>query len=128
MVNRNWLQVVFSVVIFGLLSTASAGAIWNAKRTTYFTFSRAVQIPGVTLAAGTYVFELADPNGPLDVVRVLNKNRSKVYLTAFTRFVDRPATGKMKAAIVFGEASGGNPRRIKAWYPESERTGRQFVY
>lgn len=128
MVHRNWLHVVFGVVILGLLSTASTGAIWNAKRTTYFTFSRSVQIPGMTLAAGTYVFELADPNGPMDVVRVLSKDRSKVYLTAFTHFVERSTKGKMEAKIVFGEASVGNPPQIKVWYPESERTGREFVY
>ena len=49
MVNRKWLHLAFGVVILGLLSTASTGAIWNARRTTYFTFNRAVQIPGASL-------------------------------------------------------------------------------
>ena len=128
MFNRKLLHMLFAVVILGVLSTASTGAVWNASRTTYFTFSGAVQIPGVTLPAGTYVFELADPNGPLDVVRVLNKDRSKVYLTAFTRFVERPARGKMDPAIVFGETPAGNPPIVKIWYPASERIGREFLY
>ena len=71
MANRKWLHVAFGVVILGLLSTASTGAIWNARRTTYFTFNRAVQIPGASLAAGTYFvragrFEHVDQCGPRD--------------------------------------------------------------
>jgi hypothetical protein len=127
MTNRKWLQLAFGVVILGLLSTASTGAIGNAKRTTYFTFTGAVQIPGVSLPAGTYVFELADEN-VLDMVRVWNKNRTKVYLTAFTRPVTRPKARKLDAGIVFGETRPGTPPSIKVWYAQDEQTGRQFIY
>jgi hypothetical protein len=127
MTNRRWLHVALGVVILGLLSTASTGAIWNVNRTTYFTFTHAVQIPGASLPAGTYVFELATPNAP-DVVRVRNKEYTKVYLTAFTRLVERPHSKKLDATIVFSENAAGTPRAIKVWYPEDESTGRQFIY
>ena len=128
MSNRNWIRVFIGVVFLGLLSTASAAAMWNANRTTYFTFNRSVQIPGATLPAGTYVFELADPNHSLDVVRVLSKDRKRVFLTAFTRPAERPRDKKLEAAIVFGETSPGIAPPIKVWYPQDERTGRQFIY
>ena len=128
MLNRKWLHVLAGVVMFGVLSTTSTGAIWDAKRTTYFTFSRAVQIPGATLPAGSYVFERADANGPIDLVRVLAKDRSKVYLTAFTHMVDRPRDRKLEATIVLGEASANRPPAIKVWYPEGECTGHEFIY
>jgi hypothetical protein len=127
MTNRKWLQVAFGVVILALMSTASTGAMWNAKRTTYFTFTGAVQIPGASLPAGTYIFELASEN-VLDVVRVMNKNRTKVYLTAFTTPVTRPDARKLDAGIVLGEARPGTPPSIKVWYAQDERTGRQFIY
>jgi hypothetical protein len=127
MTTRKWLHVAFGVVILGLLSTASTGAIWNAKRTTYFTFNRAVEIPGMSLPAGTYVFELADPN-TLNLVRILSRDRHRVYLTAFTKFVARPNTGNMDSALAFGESSAGKPPAIKVWYPQDETTGRQFIY
>ena len=126
--NRTWLHLALGIVLVGVLSSASTGAFWNAKRTTYFTFNRSVQIPGAALPAGTYIFELADPNGPLDVVRVLNKNRTHVYLTAFTRLVERPRAATLDPAIVFGESPAGTPPQIKIWYPQDERTGRQFIY
>jgi hypothetical protein len=55
MLNRKLLHMLFGVVILGVLSTVSTGAIWNAKRTSYFTFDRAVQIPGVSLPAGVAI-------------------------------------------------------------------------
>jgi hypothetical protein len=127
MATRKWLHVAFGVVILGLLSTSSAGAIWNAKRTTYFTFNRGVQIPGASLPAGTYVFELADAN-TLDLVRVMSRDRTKVYLTAFTRMVQRPNRGSLDPTIVFGETPAGAPPAIKVWFPQGELTGRQFIY
>ena len=122
-----WLHVAFGVVILGLVSTASTSAIWNTDRTTYFTFSHTVQIPGVSLPPGTYVFELVSPNAR-DVVRVRNKARTKVYLTAFTRLVERPKGKNLDTAIVLSESVAGKPPAIKVWYPEDDSMGRQFIY
>ena len=128
MFTRKLFHVVCGVVILGVLVTAATGAMPNPKRTTYFTFSKSVDLPGVTLSAGTYVFELADPSASWEVVRVTSRDRHHVYLTAFTKPIQRPANGRLNAAIVFGEVSAANPPRIMAWYPQEERTGRQFVY
>lgn len=128
MSTRKLFHVFGGVVILGVLATMSTGAMPNAKRTTYFTFSKAIALPGVSLPAGTYVFELPDPDHSWDIVRVTSRDRKRVYLTAFTKLVERPAHGKLNAAIVFGEVSAANPPRVKAWYPQDDRTGRQFIY
>ena len=124
--NRKWLHVAFGVVLLGLLSTASTGAV-TPNRKTNFTFSGAVRIPGAVLPAGTYIFELASPYN-LDLVRVLSKDRKKVYLTAFTLLVERPEKRKLDTKLVLGETPAGTPPPIKVWYPQDERTGRQFIY
>ena len=123
---RQLLHVVSGVVVLGLLATASTGAI-NHSRTTYFTFSGTVQLPGVSLPAGTYIFETPSENA-LNLVRVTSRDRSQVYLTAFTRMVERPAARNLDAAITFGETAANTPRRINVWYPQGERAGRQFIY
>jgi hypothetical protein len=128
MFTRKLLYTVSGVVLLGVLATSSAGAQFDSKRTTYFTFSKAVQLPGVSLAAGTYIFEVPEPNDAWYVVRVSSRDRSRVYLTAFTRLTERPMNENLEPAIVLGEASASNPPRIKAWYPQGERTGRQFLY
>src|SRR5207237_6520140 len=114
-------------VILGMLSTASTGAIFNERRTTYFTFDRAVQLPGALLPPGTYIFELATPNA-LDVVRVVSKDRKKVFSTSFTRLVERPRTGNDGPAIVFAERPVGRPPAIRIWYAAEDSSGREFVY
>ena len=62
--------------------------------TTFLTFDGAVSIPGATLRPGTYIFERVDGNSNLDLVRVLSRDRSHVYLTQFTRNVPRPARSR----------------------------------
>jgi hypothetical protein len=128
MFTRKLLYTISGIVLLGVLATSSAGAQWDNKRTTYFTFSKAVQLPGVSLAAGTYIFEVADPDHAWDVVRVSSRDRSLVYLTAFTRITERPRDKNLEPVIVLGEASASNPPRIKAWYAQGERVGRQFLY
>ena len=128
MFARRIVHTLCGVVLLGVLATSVTGAIADSRRTTYFTFSRTVQMPGVALEAGTYIFEVANHEGTGDIVRVLSRDRKKVLLMKFTRFVYRPSTGNLKATIALGEAPAGNPPPVKAWYPESETRGREFIY
>jgi hypothetical protein len=110
---------------------AFAGMVGSAstfKKTTYLKFSGAVALPGVTLSAGEYVFELVNPDTTRDVVQVRNRERSKVYLTAITLRVDRPARAGTAATVTLGEARPGSAPSIKAWFPAGETTGYQFIY
>ena len=105
--------------------TASGKAWVTPNRTTLLTFSGQVALPGVVLTAGTYTFERAD--GHPDIVRVLSRDRSRVYFMAFTRQVDRPEGLPASRIVTFGEASGGAPP-IEAWYPPDSSTGHGFIY
>ena len=114
-------------VIIASLAVASMGAT-TPNRTTYFTFSAPVRLPNQILPAGTYLFELAAPDSASNLVRVRDRHRSKVYLTAFTRLVQRSASGDLESVITFGEAAKGSARPIRVWYPDGERMGREFIY
>lgn len=128
MLVRRIVHTLCGVVLLGLLATSATGAIADSRRTTYFTFSGTVQMPGVALPAGIYIFEVANPDGTSDIVRVLSRDRKKVYLTQFTRFVYRAPNRSLEAAIALGESSAGTPPPVKAWYPQSETRGREFIY
>ena len=128
MLVRRIVHTLCGVVLLGVLATSVTGASFNASRTTHFTFSGAVQLPGVTLPAGTYTFEVVNTNSGSDIVSVRSRDRSKVYLMRFTRAVYRPSASTLKATITFGETPAGTPPPVKAWYPESETRGREFVY
>ena len=128
MFDRRIVHTLLGVVLLGVLATSTTGAIANSRRTTYFTFSRSVQMPGVVLPAGTYIFEVANDTGAGDVVRVLSRDRSRVHLMKFTRFVYRPMSSDLKPTISLGESPAGTPPPVKTWYPQDETRGREFIY
>jgi hypothetical protein len=110
------------------LLAPTLGAHGTIRRTMYLTFSRAVALPGVTLPAGSYTFELADPIGAPDVVRVLSRRDDKVYFQGFTMRVSRPAGSRDLTPVAFGEAPAGEPLPIRVWYPADEQGGREFFW
>ena len=108
-------------------TTAPMRAHIAESHTQYLTFSQAVALPGVTLHAGTYVFELPDPGGAPDVVRVLSRDRKTVVLTAFTHLVDRPRSLPSTQLVSFREVPPNTPSPITVWWSEPS-AGRQFLY
>jgi arginine exporter protein ArgO len=114
------------VLAAAVLLGVSLHARGNVSDTTYLTFSGAVSLPGVTLGAGTYIFERADQNTP-DIVRVTSRDRRQVYFMAFTRTVDRPR-GLGNRLVLLGEAAAGTAPPIKAWFPLGDVSGHQFIY
>jgi hypothetical protein len=115
-------------LVVGLCLAATAGATGTVNRTTYLTFSGDVALPGVKLAAGTYIFELPEPMTSPSLVRVLSKDRKTTHLLAFTHFVNRPSGSNRNKPVSLGEARRGEAVPIAAWYPTDESMGREFIY
>jgi hypothetical protein len=132
MTRRTLLAAIAGVALVGLSTPAAIPArertTNDLDRMTFVKFSRPVGLPGVALGTGTYVFELPDPIGAFDVVRITSLDRRRVYLTAFTRIVDRPKDLRPDQTISFGEAAPNTPQPIKVWWPTGESTGREFIY
>lgn len=125
---RRIVHAMFGLVLLGVLTAPATGAMLDTRRTTYFTFTYNVQLPGVELPAGTYAFEVANPNGNSNIVRVMSRDRKKVHLMQITRFIHRPSTGNLKATISLGETPAGSAQPVRAWYPQDETIGREFIY
>jgi hypothetical protein len=120
-------SVTLATCVFVWLLAGATGDASTFAKTTYLTFNRAVALPGVTLPAGEYLFELANPHTARNVVRVMDRERSKVYLTALTRFTPRPG-GLRDGLVTLGEARSGFPVPITAWFPQDEIVGYAFIY
>lgn len=111
-----------------LLFVASAGAGTLSSRLNILTFSGSVALPGTSLSAGTYAFELADPFAGGDVVVVRSGDRRQVFYLGMTQRVERPANLPTDRAVTFGESGHGAPPPITAWYPIGESHGYEFLY
>lgn len=118
---------VGGALLLGLAVSASSHAWSNPLHRDYITFSGTVSLPGVTLPAGTYRFEVPDVAMSNGIVSVSSRDGRKVYLTQFTRSIDRPKDGD-SLNVMLGEAAPGTAPQVKAWFPIGERSGRQFIY
>ena len=109
------------------LASESVGSVTRGDSAT-LTFNRAVGLPGVTLAPGSYVFEIVDAAGNLDVVRVRNGRTREPEFMGFTHKVPRPDRLRGLSAVTLGESPRNTPAPIKVWYPADGSDGRQFIY
>jgi hypothetical protein len=121
--------VLFSCALgLALLTVAAVHAGALNQRANQLRFGVAVALPGVVLPAGTYTFEIANPEGSGDVVRVWDGARRRALFAAFTYRVPRPENLPKDQAISLGEAGRGDPAPIRAWYPVGDSNGFQFIY
>ena len=119
------IRTLFGIVLLGVLATPAAKAV-NMNNMTYLTFGQAVELAGVTLPAGTYIFEVANPDSGANVVRVLSRDRARVHVLKATTPTFRARTSDMRTMITLGEAPAGKPAAVRAWFPENETRGHQF--
>jgi len=118
-----------------VLAAASAhiyaqGATINKR--TLLTFSGAVQVPGATLPAGTYVFRIANPDVQT-VWQVLDANERHVLASFyFVRTGDRTIQEQNRAhgkpVVRFHETPRGVAPPMKALYYPTDPAGHVFLY
>jgi len=124
--HRRAALAVFGLALIGLAAASPSQGGVDASQRIELTFSKPISLPGVTLAAGTYVFERAAPLSAIEVVRVSSRDHRFVYYTGFTELVERPSRNTQQ--ITFGEAAAGSALPIKEWYPTFTSTGHRFLY
>jgi hypothetical protein len=124
--TRRGMLAVFGLALVGLTAAAPGNAGVDTNRTTELTFSKPFSLPGVTLGAGTYIFERAAPQSAIEVVRVSSRDRRFVYYMGFTELVQKPRASA--SPIAFGEAPAGAAVPVRAWYPTDTTTGHRFLY
>jgi hypothetical protein len=86
------ITAVAAVLLSGVDTPARAD---ENNKLTYFTFSKPVQLPGKTLPAGKYRFELADPQESRRVIKGSDEGgtkRSRCCRPCRTRCAIRPRT------------------------------------
>jgi hypothetical protein len=119
------LLLLAGVAVLGSLMPMAKADDWDQK--TIFSFSGPVEIPGQVLAAGTYVFKLADSSSDRNIVQVFNRDESHLYGT-FLAIADYRLQPADKPIITFDERPVGTPEAVKAWFYPGQNYGHDFVY
>jgi hypothetical protein len=102
----------------------------EARELTILTVSEPMRLPGMTLPAGKYRFEIADPVMSTHVVRISNEDGTKVIGT-FPTIAATMATRGLRdtdTLILWNERPAGQPQALREWYYPQRASGEEFIY
>jgi hypothetical protein len=123
------LRLAVTAAVFALGVQSLMADQWN--KMTKVTFSRAVEVPGAVLPAGSYIFKLDESNSNRHIVKVQNMRQNKTYATILA-IPDYRINASSKTVMYFGEKGlGSNPDSavaIKSWFYPGDNYGQRFVY
>lgn len=126
------LACVASAMLALPLSAAAQGPV---NQDTFFTFSQAVELPGKTLPAGTYFFQLADSPSNRHIVKVMSQDRKELHATLLAipyysndRPSDEPQVRFMETPAESASGAGPASNAIKIWFYPGNSVGHEFIY
>jgi hypothetical protein len=99
----------------------------ESDRLSYFTFNTPVEVPGVGLPAGTYLFKLANSGSAVRVVQVFSRDGRTLYSTFLTSPASRLEADD-DSTVMFFETAAGSPQAIRTWFYAGDKDGLEFVY
>ena len=116
---------VLVALLYGAAPPSAKADEWNKK--TIVTVNAPVELPGVVLPAGTYVFQLLDSPSDRDIVQVFNQDESHIYATIMA-IPDYRVEPTNETIITLEERPKDSPEAIKEWFYPGDLNGLEFVY
>ena len=110
-----------------VVASASPGAAQSWRDRTTMTFTEPVQVPGATLPAGTYVFELVTPEANSAVVKITDKDGRKSFGVFHAVPTRRPQPTE-DVVLLFSATAKGTMPAIRGWFPAGGQHGHLFLY
>lgn len=124
--TRFLITMCCALAIATMLMVTGARADEYTKQT-FLTFSGPVQVPGLTLPAGTYMFKLADPESGRRAIQIWDEKGTKLFTTLLT-IPDEQPEPKDDPVVLFSERPSGAAPAVKSWFYPAERSGYEFIY
>lgn len=113
---------VMAVLVTMTISVTAQDFNWREK--TFITFSGPVELPGLRLEGGTYVFQLADT--PLRNIVQAQDEKDILGQWLFIQ-AERPEVSG-ETVVTFRETTAGATPAVQFWYYPGEKIGKEFVY
>jgi hypothetical protein len=117
---------VLAMAVVSVLAGRATAQNLNTLERSFLTFSNTVEMPGVTLEPGTYVFKLADTLSR-NVIQVWDKDEK--HMIGHWTFVqaERPRVTE-DTVVMFKETREGATPAVQFWYFPGEKIGKEFIY
>jgi len=121
---------VFTAAFLTAATSASAQDS-NINQRTILTFSGPVQMPGVTLPGGKYVFRLADTSLH-NVMQVFDGDEKRIigqwFFIPKNRTTQEASAANGKPVVMFKELPEGFTPAIQYYFYPTDLTGKEFIY
>lgn len=114
------------LAVFAALAGGVTAQQTNTSERTFLTFSNTVEMPGLTLQPGTYVFKLAD-TASRNVVQAWNEAEDQILGQWLFVQAERSEVTS-ENVVMFRETSAGSTPAVQYWYFPGERIGKEFIY
>lgn len=121
---KTFAAVACATLMFAAAADAQTPTL---RRTTHLTFSTPVELPGVTLPAGTYTFELAESTSDRHILRVLDRDGQKLHTTILAIPVRRVNTTE-ETVVTFHELPAEATPAVRFWYYPNDIMGQELAY
>jgi LPXTG-motif cell wall-anchored protein len=120
---------LFAVVVaaIAVMTPAPVRGAETYDKLAFLSFNGPVQIPGATLAAGTYRFRLTNPATSRNVLQVLSNDGAIVY-GMFHTIPDMRTSLTDEAVVTFRETPAGVPPAMRSLFYGGEYRGYEVVY
>jgi len=128
MLSKTLITSACAAAILTLMSAAPALAQGTMDSRTEFTFNQPVELPGVTLPPGTYIFRFADATTGRKVMLVQAKDASNKTQGLFLTISAQRPKPSDNAELRFLETPAGQPAAVKTWWYPGTSIGREFIY
>jgi hypothetical protein len=113
-------------LVLCVLAVPSAQADpWNKK--TIVTLNDSLEIPGMVLDPGTYIFQLADSQSSRHIVQIWTEDGQRLITTilAVPAYRQRPSDDSV---FDLDERPVDSPMALRTWFYPGDNTGQEFVY
>lgn len=130
---KRFTSIAAAIFTAAFLTTATSASAQdsNINQRTYLTFSGPVQMPGVTLPAGKYVFRLAD-TALHNVMQVYDADEMHIlgqwFFVPANRTTEQQSEANGKPVVMFREMPEGVTPAIHYFFYPTDLTGKEFIY
>ena len=119
-----------TAVIAALLVTPTfsrSAAAQEQQQQATVAVTQAVEVPGIVLQPGNYVFSVDAPTGTRQTLSIRDSKTNRVVATVLAVPAQRreEVSGEL---VPFGTTEGGNPSAIRFWFPPRQSSGFELVY
>ena len=126
------MKIVKKIVIaavFAVLVTTSVQALRasEADWSTIVTIDRQMEVPGVVLAPGSYLFQVLPNTGSRDIVLIYSADKKKLFGMIRGVPAYRVITS-VEPTFNFEERADGAPQALQSWFYPDNHSGVQFLY